>query len=146
MHVDPADAPGFTSGRVRELTRERCFALLTTTTVGRVAFVDGDGQQLVPVNFILLDGSIYFRTRPGGFLAQLATGEHHVAFGVDHHEDTFQVGWNVTVQGVASGVEDGAVVDRVLGQSRLHPWAGGIRPLVVRVTTDAISGRHVSGH
>ncbi|KQX76539.1 pyridoxamine 5'-phosphate oxidase family protein [Aeromicrobium sp. Root472D3] len=130
---------------IREIAHQECLELLTTTTVGRVAFVGPDGVELVPVNFALIGGVVYFRTLPDGFLAQLAR-RTRVAFGVDHHDDTYRDGWNVTVKGTASQVEDRATINLVLGHGRLRPWAGGVRPMVVRVEIDSIAGRRVSGH
>lgn len=129
---------------VVKLSEEECLALLETTTVGRIAFVNAEGQQLVPVNFALMDGSIYFRTLPEGFLSGLARGHKDVAFGVDHH-DIFRNGWNVTVRGSAREVEDRATINKVLANHRLRPWAGGVRPLVIKITPVSIAGRRVSG-
>jgi len=131
-------------GSITELSDDECLALLETTTVGRIAFVDGQGQQLVPVNFALMDGAIYFRTLPDGFLAQLARGHDDVAFGVDH-QDVFRDGWNVTVRGSAREVEDRATINQVLSNHRLKPWAGGVRPLVIKISPASIAGRRVSG-
>jgi nitroimidazol reductase NimA-like FMN-containing flavoprotein (pyridoxamine 5'-phosphate oxidase superfamily) len=147
MTTDPGPAgPDRTEGRVRSLPREECLELLTTTTVGRLAFVDADGQQLVPVNFVLIDDTIYFRTLPDGFLSQLPDGSHPVAFGVDHHDDLYRNGWNVTVRGAVRQVEDRATIDVVLGHSRLRPWAGGVRSMVMAVSIDSVDGRRVSAH
>jgi hypothetical protein len=66
-----------------------------------------------------------------------------VAFGVNHHDAMFRNGWNVTVKGRAEHVEDRATINKVLSHERLRPWAGGVRPLVLRVTVDAIDGRSV---
>ncbi len=131
-------------GSISTLSEDECLALLETTTVGRIAFVDDDGQQLVPVNFTVLDGSIYFRTLADGFLATLAGGHDDVAFGVDYH-DVFRAGWNVTVRGAASGVDEQTTIDTVLATHRLKPWAGGDRPLVIEVTPRHIAGRRVRG-
>ena len=131
-------------GSIAELPEHECLALLETTTVGRIAFVNDEGQQLVPVNFALIDGSIYFRTLPDGFLSSLARGHDDVAFGVDHH-DVFRDGWNVTVRGAARQVEDRATINKVLSNHRLKPWAGGVRPLVIKITPASIAGRRVSG-
>jgi nitroimidazol reductase NimA-like FMN-containing flavoprotein (pyridoxamine 5'-phosphate oxidase superfamily) len=131
-------------GSIVELPEEECLALLETTTVGRIAFVDDEGQQLVPVNFALIDGAIYFRTLPDGFLSSLAKGHQDVAFGVDH-QDVFRKGWNVTVRGATHGVEDRATINKVRSHHRLQPWAGGVRPLVVRIDIGSIAGRRVSG-
>lgn len=133
-------------GKIIDLPEDECLILLTATTVGRVAFVNDEGQQLVPVNFAVIDGVVYFRTLPDGFLAQLARGHDDVAFGVDHHDDTYRDGWNVTVKGSASLVEDRATINMVLGHGRLRPWAGGVRPAVIRISIDTIAGRRVSGH
>jgi nitroimidazol reductase NimA-like FMN-containing flavoprotein (pyridoxamine 5'-phosphate oxidase superfamily) len=129
---------------IAELSEDECLARLETTTVGRIAFVDGNGQQLVPVNFALMDRAVYLRTLPGGFLSILARGHDDVAFEIDHH-DVFRVGWNVTVRGTAGEVEDRATINRVLANHRLSPWAGGIRPLVIKLTPRSIAGRRVSG-
>jgi len=131
-------------GSISELPEEECRALLETTTVGRIAFVDAEGQQLVPVNFAVIDGEIYFRTLHDGFLSSLAHGHDDVAFGVDHQNE-FRVGWNVTVRGSAREVDDRATINTVLAHPRLKPWAGGVRPLVIKVTPVSIAGRRVTG-
>jgi nitroimidazol reductase NimA-like FMN-containing flavoprotein (pyridoxamine 5'-phosphate oxidase superfamily) len=127
------------------LTEDECRGFLESTTVGRIAFVDREGQQLVPINFALIDGEIFFRTLPDGFLSTLARGHEDVAFGVDHH-DVFGVGWNVTVRGTARQVEDRATINKVLSRHQLSPWAGGVRPLVIRVTPTTIAGRRGAPH
>ncbi|MET1037186.1 MAG: pyridoxamine 5'-phosphate oxidase family protein [Aeromicrobium sp.] len=131
-------------GRIIELAADECRELLTTTTVGRVAFVDDGGQQLVPVNFIHRDGAIFFRTLPDRMLAGVVGKD--VAFGVDHHEAMYRKGWNVTVKGRAEVVDDPETVETMLADRRLRPWAGGVRPLVIRVTVDDIAGRKVVDH
>lgn len=131
-------------GSIVELPEDECLALLETTTVGRIAFVDAEGQQLVPINFALIDGAIYFRTLHDGFLSSLAGGHDDVAFGVDY-QDVFRVGWNVTVRGSAHEAEDRATINTVLSHSRLQPWAGGVRPLVIKITPASIAGRRVGG-
>lgn len=137
---------GGREGRISVLPEDECWDLLSTTTVGRIAFVNDEGQQLVPVNFAVIDRAIYFRTLPDGFLAQLARDHDDVAFGVDHHADMYRHGWNVTVKGAASEVEDRATINLVLSHARLRPWAGGTRPMVIRVNIDSIDGRRVSDH
>ena len=137
--------PEYKAGKISELPEAECRVLLSTTTVGRIAFVDDEGQQLVPVNFAFIDDAIYFRTRPDGFLARLALGHDDVAFGVDHHDDTYRHVWNVTFRGAVEQVEDRATISMVLSHGRLRPWAGGVRPMVMRVVPEDISGRRVAG-
>lgn len=131
---------------IQTMSEDECLSLLSSTTVGRVAFCGADGPELVPVNFALINGTIYFRTLPDGFLSQLSRGNDGVAFGIDFHDDSTLEGWNVTIKGPASQVEDRATINLVLGHGQLKPWAGGVRPLVIRVEVRSISGRRVGGH
>lgn len=126
------------------LPEDECRALLATQTVGRLAFVDGDGQQLVPVNFAVHEGDVVFRTMAGTVLAALADGHDAVAFGVDHHDDTYQKGWSVTVVG-STRVADEQTVDALAGR-RPRPWAPGERDLLVRLHPHTIEGRKVRQH
>lgn len=134
---------GRPSGHIRTLTRAECLDLLSTATVGRIAFVDEAGQQLIPVNFALIGETVYFRTLPGGFLSKLRGAHRTIAFGVDHHTDLVGEGWNVTVRGLLHHAEDRATINMVLSHRRLQPWAGGVRPLVMALPIDTLDGRRV---
>ena len=136
MATHPDDEPGRTF--LRPIDEAECWALMATTTVGRLAFVTDEGQQLVPVNFTVVDGVVYLRTAPDTVIAQLADGHDDVAFGVDYHDDTYQRGWNVTVTGVT------ALADPPPDEaSTPRPWAPGERDVVIRLTPSSIQGRKV---
>jgi nitroimidazol reductase NimA-like FMN-containing flavoprotein (pyridoxamine 5'-phosphate oxidase superfamily) len=128
------------------LSEQECRELLGTTTVGRVAFVSSEGQQLLPVNFVERDGDIYFRTTADSVLAQLAEGHDDVAFGVDYHDDTYQRGWNVTVFGSSARVEDPALISSLLATARPRPWAPGERDVMIVIHERRIGGRRVRQH
>lgn len=130
-------------GPVVILSESDCLTLLETTTVGNFAFVDDEGQQLVPVNFVVLDKDIYFRTLPDGFLSVVAKGHQDVAFGITHH-DIYGIGWNVTARGSTHEVVDPELAARVLSHPRLNPWAAGERSLVIQVKPTSIAGRRVA--
>ncbi len=145
MTSTPPSSHAQAHGRFRHLGESECLDLLTTTTVGRVAFVDDDDRlQLLPLNFGLIDDRIYFRTAPDSVLASLAT-PRRVAFGVDHHADVFREGWNVTVRGTTRQVVEPAVIQCVTSWSRLHPWAKGTRDLVIALDRESAEGRWVHG-
>lgn len=133
-------------GKFRVLSEQECYGLLSTTTVGRVAFVATTGQQLLPVNFQYIDGVVYFQTSPDSILAEMAGGMDDVAFSVEYREELFQTGWSVVVSGVTAGVEDSLLADRVRSVARLRPWAPGDRTLVIALTPRQITGRKVSQH
>ncbi|MDF1706327.1 MAG: pyridoxamine 5'-phosphate oxidase family protein [Aeromicrobium sp.] len=129
---------------MRELTETECYELLGgTTTVGRLAFVDDHGQQLLPVNFVVVDRVVYLRTAPDSVIASLAGGHDDVAFGVDFHDDLLGRGWSVTVSGSSRAVD--AVPDASSGEAVAapQPWAPGERDLVIAVTPRSVSGRRV---
>lgn len=123
-----------------------CYELLSTTTVGRIAFVSHQGQQLLPLNFTVVDGVIYFRTREEGVLSELAEGLDDVAFEVDHHGTTTRDAWNVTVRGATSAVHEAAGLASTARLAALRPWPPGERALVVALTPRSIDGRRVSSH
>jgi nitroimidazol reductase NimA-like FMN-containing flavoprotein (pyridoxamine 5'-phosphate oxidase superfamily) len=128
---------------IRTIPEQQCRELLTTTTVGRVAFVDDDGQQLIPLNFAVIDDEIYFRTAPESLLDGLAGGHRDVAFGVDYHSGSSRDAWNVTVRGSTSRVSDPDVYQQVMSWPRLRPWAGGERGVVIHLKVRSIAGRRV---
>lgn len=129
---------------MRELSESECYELLGgTTTVGRVAFVTDDGQQLLPVNFVVVDRVVYLRTAPESVIANLARGHEDVAFGVDFHDDLLGRGWSVTASGSSREVEEVPVGATEDSARRPRPWAPGERDVVVALTPRAISGRRV---
>ena len=134
-----------TTGSIIGLTEQECRDLIDTVTVGRLAFVDSEGQQLIPVNFAVHDGDIVFRTMPGTVTAALAEGHDDVAFGADHYDDMYQQGWNVTLVGATSIVDDATVI-AALADRRPRPWAPGDRDLLIRLHPRRIDGRRVRQH
>lgn len=128
------------------LDERACYELLTTTTVGRIAFVSHQGQQLLPLNFTMVDGVIYFRVNEEGVLSELADGLVDVAFEVDHHGTTTRDAWNVTVRGTTSRVHESTGLASTASLAALRPWPPGERALVVALTPRSIDGRRVSSH
>lgn len=142
---DPRQAASL-SGESRVLPEQECLDLLTTTTVGRVAFVNAEGLQLVPLNFAVIDGEIYFRTAPESILDDLVAGDAQVAFAVDYHSEQFREGWSVTVKGTATRVQDPDLHAQVMSWRTLRPWAGGTREIVLHLSRRTIEGRRVHGN
>lgn len=140
-----SSSPPARRGTLEPMSEARCWQLLDTTTVGRLAFHTADGIVILPVNFLVHEGRIYFRTEPGSTIAALAADDD-VAFEIDYHDDLNQSGWNVLVKGsttVAGSVEG----ERALASTgRLGPWAPGDRSLIIGLTPRTISGRRVSMH
>lgn len=135
----PADGPGLFT----VLSESECRELLEIATVGRLAFNSAQGIELLPFNFLFLDGSVYVRTDRNGVIGDLAVGADHVAFQTDHHEDLYRQAWSVTVKGRIDEVTDVAELDDLATRPRLMPWAIGERTLFLRLTPTSFSGRKV---
>jgi nitroimidazol reductase NimA-like FMN-containing flavoprotein (pyridoxamine 5'-phosphate oxidase superfamily) len=134
-----------TDGTFRTIPEKECLELLTTTAVGRVAYMTAEGLQLIPLNFAVIDAEIYFRTATDSVLDGLAQGNDEVVFGVDHHSQLYRDGWNVTVKGATTRVSDPDLYEQVMSCSRLHPWAGGTRGVVIHLSRRHVDGRRVHG-
>jgi nitroimidazol reductase NimA-like FMN-containing flavoprotein (pyridoxamine 5'-phosphate oxidase superfamily) len=133
-------------GRFSEIDPEECWNLLDTTTVGRLGFTTDDGVVVLPVNFIVFESAVYVRTDPHTVIAKLAEGSDNVAFEVDHLEDMFQRGWSVLLRGSTAEADSDEATRALESSTRLGPWAPGDRPLVIKLTPRAVSGRRVSLH
>jgi nitroimidazol reductase NimA-like FMN-containing flavoprotein (pyridoxamine 5'-phosphate oxidase superfamily) len=137
------------SSFIRELSVDDCYTLLgETTTVGRLAFVaESGGQQLLPVNFVVVERVVYVRTADDSIIATLAEGHDDVAFGVDHHDDVMGTGWSVTATGSTRRVDevpaDPASVDSGRPPHTPRPWAPGDRDVLIALTPQRITGRRV---
>ncbi|MGH3457322.1 pyridoxamine 5'-phosphate oxidase family protein [Aeromicrobium sp.] len=133
-------------GHLTEIEPDDCWSLLDTTTVGRLAFSTDEGIVILPVNFILFEFAVYFRTNPGTTIARLGEGCDDVAFEVDHHEDLFQRGWNVLLRGSTATVDAEEAARALDSSTRLGPWAPGERSLMIKLTPRRVDGRRVSLH
>jgi uncharacterized protein len=126
-------------GRLTEMPAGECRDLMGSTSVGRVALVDGDGPVVLPVNYVLDGDTVLFRTSPVNTLGRHLDNAR-VAFEVDEFDDYTQSGWSVLLRGVASFVAD----DELAGdQRRPFPWVDGARPLIIRVTPFSVTGRRL---
>lgn len=125
------------SGKLRELDRQECVDLLGTRQVGRIAFADDSGPDVLPVNYVMDGDDLLVATTGYGALARAATNGR-VAFEVDEIDDYTESGWSVVVRGRAtrqSPFDLPAVTPR--------PWADGSRTYVLRITPDMVSGRRL---
>lgn len=119
-----------------------CLALLSDHGVGRIAVTADDGPAILPVNYDMVNGAVVFRTAPGSALA-LAAGRE-VAFEVDRIDEALSEGWSVLVLGVAVEVTDAEDVAAVRARAHTPPWAGGDRPVWMRVEPVRITGRRIT--
>lgn len=127
--------------RLTTLDVDDCLTLLATHHFGRVALNDDDGPIVLPVNYILDQGSVLFRTDDGTKLAA-ARESLRATFQVDHVDEPRRFGWSVMVRGKITEVTDPDELDRVR-RLPLDPFAGGERARFVRMLSASITGRMV---
>ncbi len=121
----------------------QCTELLSTQSVGRVAWQGPEGLQILPVTYVFSDGRIVFRTSPDSVLSELSSLSE-VVFEVDEIDQVNHRGWSVVVRGQAEAVAEHQPLDRMLTDAGVVPWAPGDRNMLIQVTPQKVTGRMVS--
>jgi hypothetical protein len=123
------------------LDEAECLRLLATTSMGRVAITSGSLPVILPVNYLVVDRTVYFRTGRGSKL-DAATTNAVVAFEVDDFDLLSHTGWSVNVIGVARdlGTSPGGLA---VDTSHIPRWAPGDEDRVVAVQAEMVSGRRL---
>jgi uncharacterized protein len=121
----------------------RCRELLSTQSVGRVAWQGSDGLQILPVTYVYYDGSILFRTAPNSPLSELS-GSADVVFEIDEIDQRNHRGWSVVASGRAEAVDEPQEVTRLLTEAGVVPWAPGDRNMLIQITPQKVTGRTVA--
>lgn len=122
------------------LSTQECWDRLGTHGIGRVAVPVQPGPAVLPVNYLVDGGTVVYRTQAGGPAAP-APGEG-VSFQVDQIDDHLSRGWSVLLTGTAEHVEDPAQTAVLVSRAQ-EPWAGGDRPLWIRVRPKRVTGRRI---
>jgi len=125
--------------RLAELPTFDCWQLLETAEIARFAWNGPRGVAMVPVNYTVADGALWFRTSPYAEHAREAGGQW-VAVEVDTLDPVDRSGWSVVVRGVAELVDPEDVPDVLID---FRVWPEGTRNLLVRVEPIEISGRRL---
>jgi nitroimidazol reductase NimA-like FMN-containing flavoprotein (pyridoxamine 5'-phosphate oxidase superfamily) len=133
-HELPGDLDGLPAGA--------CWKLLHGRILGRVAIVVDGVPRVFPVNYIVVDEDIVFRTDHGMKLEAARNGEL-AAFEVDHADPMYHTGWSVLVTGVLEDISEAADRPDALALP-VRSWAGRGEH-VIRLRTLGISGRRVVG-
>jgi nitroimidazol reductase NimA-like FMN-containing flavoprotein (pyridoxamine 5'-phosphate oxidase superfamily) len=123
------------------LEEDECLALLGSATLGRIAITSGALPVILPVNFVLVDRTVLFRTGRGTKL-DAATHGAVVAFEADDCDPVDHTGWSVNVIGVARDLSE-VVAHMTFDTTRIPRWAPGPDGRVVAVEAEIVTGRRL---
>ncbi|MEU5988938.1 pyridoxamine 5'-phosphate oxidase family protein [Spirillospora sp. NPDC047418] len=129
---------------LEELDRAECLRLVSGGTVGRVAFDDGEGPTVIPVNYALDGDAVIFRTSSSGrmnrsLLTSVVGGEVRAAFQVDRFDEADRMGWSVLLRGGVHPLSD----EEVARVAQVEPWPGDDRDEWFRLAAHEVSGRRL---
>ncbi len=121
------------------LNESACWRLLRTTTLGRLAVSTSAGVDIFPVNFVVDQAGVVFRTAHGTKLTAALNGER-VAFEADGLDDDLHEWWSVVIHGVAAEMTS---QDQMLDALTLPltPFQGAGKARFVRVSAESVTGR-----
>ncbi|GAA5025657.1 pyridoxamine 5'-phosphate oxidase family protein [Microbacterium fluvii] len=135
--MSESETTGADQGPVAMLDDDGCWELLGRQQLGRLVTHVGDVLDIFPVNYVVDDRTVLFRTGEGSKLFELSINDE-VLFEVDDHSDADA--WSVVVRGHASRLESAAEVERADGLA-LTPWIPTLKYNYVRITPTSLSGR-----
>lgn len=128
----PAD-----SQPVSILPESECWNLLSSVSLGRLATC-ADGQiELFPVNFVVQDKTVLFRTAEGAKLVSAAMSSE-VLFEADQYDA--EQGWSVIVRGKARSLRTDEEIERA-EQAALRPWVATVKQHYIRIRPQRVTGR-----
>jgi hypothetical protein len=126
-----------------EMTPEECWRRMGSTDIGRLAVIDhrpstrGPSATIVPVNFLVHDGAIFFRSGPGGKMLDI-TQHPRVAFELDGHRG--RRFWSVVVHGDAHRLNSDIDIENS-GIQQLEAFHDDDKNNFVRIDVVSITGR-----
>jgi nitroimidazol reductase NimA-like FMN-containing flavoprotein (pyridoxamine 5'-phosphate oxidase superfamily) len=138
---DPSKACWGSAGLVERLASAECYRLLAPRGIGRIAFDTASGLAVLPVNYMVRDGTIVIRTGSGSVIG--AHGDGRVSFEADHFDLELGQGWSVLVRGDAHRVQQPAELQKLRECCDLRPWPAGEHDLFVRIVPSQLTGRRI---
>ena len=128
-------------GRLATLLSYDCWNLLESTHIARVAWIGPEGVAVVPVNYTVVAGAVWFRTTPDSTLAR-ECNEQRVVVEVDQIDPVTRAGWSVVVVGTAELVDAQDVPALLIGR---EVWPPRAPPQFVPGGGPPVSGRRLYG-
>ena len=128
--------------RSEDLTDVECWTLLAGRDTGRVAYQENGRVLVLPVNYVVHEGAVYFRTARDGILGG-GTQERDASFEIDDYDSLRMDGWSVLLSGRSGAVTDPELLTALWGRRMNEPWGGGQRDVFIGIEPGIVTGRRV---
>lgn len=122
------------------LSESECWNLLRSVALGRLVTVVDGLVEIFPVNFVVQDRSVLFRTAEGTKLVSAAINKN-VLFEADDHD--VAEGWSVIIKGMAQTLRTDEEIDEA-DHAQLIPWTATVKQHYVRIRPLKLTGRRFS--
>ena len=119
------------------LKEDEALELMGNQQLGRLVVRIKDDFDIYPLNYVVNEGKIYFRTAEGSKLFTVSINERVLFEADDHTEDK---AWSVIVKGSARILERTDEIQQA-DELPLKPWLPTLKYNYVVVTPEDISGR-----
>jgi uncharacterized protein len=119
------------------LSEDESWNRLGGVALGRLVTTFAGEPEIFPVNYVVQDRTVLFRTAEGTKLFS-AIASNTVVFEADDHD--VRQGWSVIVRGRAKVVRGEADIEKA-ELAQLIPWTSAPKIHYVRVTPSEITGR-----
>ncbi|MFF1251978.1 pyridoxamine 5'-phosphate oxidase family protein [Pseudarthrobacter sp. NPDC058329] len=122
-----------------KLTFDECWDLLEGDTLGRLGLVVDGHPEIFPVNYVVHQRSIVFRTA-GVTKLWNAKSQRPAALEIDGYDPHTEEAWSVVARGDTEIIEDQAEKEAVDGLG-LEPWQPGEKTHYIRLSARVLTGR-----
>lgn len=126
---------------LEHMSDDDCWTALALDRVGRLGVLVDSAPEIYPVNFVVHERSIVFRTDPGSKLRGLDRSPS-VCFEVDRFDLRDRAGYSVLIKGTASEVTDPEEL-REVAALPLRFWPLGEKGHWIRIHPNEVTGRRV---
>jgi hypothetical protein len=123
---------------VEQLSESECWALLRTTSVGRLAVWVEDHPDIFPLNYAVDHGTVVFRSSAGTKVSA-ALSDSPVALEADGYDAETSEVWSVVIRGNAEEIRGQDLIGTI--DLPLFPWQAGDKGRFIRIVPTATSGR-----
>ncbi|UXA08347.1 pyridoxamine 5'-phosphate oxidase family protein [Mycobacterium sp. SMC-2] len=114
-----------------------CWDLLRGATLGRLVTSVGGQPEIFPVNYVVQQRTVLFRTAEGTKLVSTAIN-NKVLFEVDDHN--VAEGWSVIIKGTARSLRSNEEIEEA-ERAQVLPWVPSEKSHFVRIVPEVVTGR-----